>query len=257
MSSPDQDLLNAFTGILKDKASPTEAPGIFEGEPDKVLAALAVYRNNVRSSLSRVLGDTFPVLKQLVGEEFFKFLAHEYFHTHPPTSRMVVRYGDQLPAFLENFKPVDPYPYLPDVARLEILYLKAYHASDATLTRPDEIVAIAGDDIASLKFQLHPSIHFLNSSYAAASIWRAHQTATRAPMNTIKQNGEHILVARVHNDVSIRVLTRGEFAALQALSLGHTLETAVGQGAEADTTFDPQSFFQTLFQLEITAGVSK
>jgi len=257
MSSPDQTLLNEFTSILKDKAPPAEAPEIFEGEPDKVLAALAVYRNNVRSSLSRVLGDTFPVLEELVGEKFFKFLAHEYYHAHPPTSRMVVRYGDHLPAFLESFSPVANYPYLSDVARLEILYLQAYHAGDAALAPPDEIIAIAGDDIASLKFELHPSVRLLSSDFAAASTWQAHQAATRAPMDTIKQAGEHILIARVHNDVRIRVLTHGAFAALNALSLGHRLEEAVNQAADMDTTFDPQSFFQTMFQLEIIAGVSK
>jgi len=255
MSKSDQTLLDDFTKLLRDKASPTEAPDMFEGEQDQILAALAVYRNNVRSSLSRVLGDTFPVVKQLVGDEFFKFLAHEYYHAHPPTSRMVVRYGDQLPSFLEGFKPVENYPYLPDVARIEILHLQAYHAADAVLMRPDKIMAQAGDDIASLKFGFHPSLSLFSSDHAAASVWRAHQPATLQPMSSVHHGGEHAIIARIHNSVTIRVLTRGVYLALRALSLQHTLEEAVGIALDADEEFDPQSFFQVLFQLEIIIDI--
>lgn len=254
MSSPDKALLDRFAQIIRDRSPPTQVPDIFEGEPEQVLAALAVYRNNVRSSLSRALGQAFPVLKELVGEAFFKFLAHEYYQAHPPTSRRLLAYGDHLPMFLETFDPVAEYPYLPDVARLERLYLHAYHAKDAALIAPDTILAAAGEDVASLVFNFHPSVQFLASDYAVASIWQAHQRATRAPMETIEQAAEHILIARIHMDVRIRVLTRGDYTALLALSLGHTLEVAVGQAVEADELFDPQSFFQTLFQLEIIAG---
>ena len=73
MTGTDKDLLDRFTGILRDKTPPTELPDIFEGEAEQVHAALAVYRNNVRSSLSRVLADTFPVLFELVGEPFLNF----------------------------------------------------------------------------------------------------------------------------------------------------------------------------------------
>lgn len=253
----DKALLDEFTRLLRDQMPPEHVPAFFEGDDEKTKAALAIYRNNVRSSLSRVLGDTFPVLKELVGEAFFKFLAHEYYQAHPPTSRMVARYGDHLPRFLEGFAPVAGYPYLPDVARLEGLYLQAYHAADAPLMPPEEIVAVAGDDIEGLVFQLHPSVLFLRSNYPVAAIWQAHKHEPRKAMNDIAQTGEHVLIARSHNHVTIRVLTRGGFIALCALSTGHTLGEAVESASKAEKSFNPQDFFQLLFQLQIIADVQQ
>ena len=247
-------MLDAFAHILKDKASPAQVPDFIRGDESQVMAALTVYRNNVQSSLSRVLADIFPVLHALVGEDFFKFLAHEYYQAHPPMSRMVVRYGDHMATFLAGFKPAASYPYLPDIARLEIAYLTAYHAGDADLAKPETILAAAGQDIADLKFSFHPSVQFMTSDFPVASIWQAHKDGTPESLGKDLQNGEHILIARSHNQVTIRVLTRGDFAALKALSLEQTLEGAVSSGADADDRFDPQSFFQTLFQLEIIAG---
>ena len=253
----DKALLDEFTRILRDQTSPEHVPDFFEGDAEQTKAALAVYRNNVRSSLSRVLGDTFPVLKELVGEAFFKFLAHEYYQAHPPTSRMVVRYGDHLPAFLEGFEPIAAYPYLPDMARLEGLYLQAYHAGDMDLMPPEEIVAVAGDDIGGLVMQFHPSVFFLDSGYPVASIWQAHKREPRGAMGDIVQTGEHVLIARTHNHVTIRVLTRGDFIALYALSKGHTLGEAVESAGKAEKSFNPQDFFQLLFQLQIIADVQQ
>ena len=257
MALPDKSLLDTFAGIIRDKTPPSDAPDMFEGEKAKTLAALAVYRNNVRSSLSRVLGDIFPVVQELVGDDFFKFLAHEYYQAHPPTSRMVVRYGDRLPAFLEGFAPVSNYPYLPDVARLELMYLTAYHAADAELMPPDEILAVAGEDIASLTVTFHPSVQFLASDLPSATICQAHKDGTHEKLSGNLQGAEHALIARSHNHVTIRVLTRGDFIALRAMSLGQMMGEAVEAASEADDTFDPQTFFQLLFALKIIAEVQQ
>ena len=257
MTMPDKSFLDTFAGILKDKAPPEAIPDVFEGDSPQILAALTVYRNNVRSSLSRVLRDIFPVLHELVGEEFFKFLAHEYYQAHPPRSRLVARYGDSMPDFLATFPPVANYPYLPDVARLELLYLTAYHAEDAELVGPEDIMAAGGDDVALLKLTFHPSVQFLASDYSIVTIWQAHKAGTPEAIAGNLQSAEHAVIARAHNHVTIRVLTRGEYAALRALSLGQMLGEAVQAASETDDTFDPQAFFQLLFGLEIIADVQQ
>ena len=255
MKRPDRSLLDQFADILRDELPPNRAPAVFEGSAAKTLAGLAVYRNNVRSSLSRVLGDKFPVLKQLVGADFFKFLAHSYFQTHPPNSPMLVHYGDQLAAFLEDFEPTQAYPYLPDVARLEALWLEAYHAADADIMTPDRILAEAGDDIAIVQFTMHPSVRLLSSAFPVAAIWQQHQTEAEPGSGALGDAGEAILISRPNKDVNIRVLSASTYRALDALQSGRTLEEAVMTASGADDTFDPQSFFQDLFQFEIIADV--
>ncbi len=214
------------------------------------MAGLAVYRNNIRSSLSGVLGDKFPVIKQLVGEEFFKFLAHEYYHAFPPQSPLVTAYGDKLADFLETFAPVAAYPYLPDMARLERLWLEAYHAADDTPLKPNEIIAAAGENIADLTFEFHPSLRLFKSDYPVATLLQRHQ-ASEADFKDLPDGAEMIMLARPYNDVSIRVLTHARYSALEALYQGQTLEIAIDRAVGIEAAFDPQRFFQDLFQFEI------
>lgn len=255
MDQTDADLFDRFTDILRDKTPPRTAPDIFEGDKADILAGLSVYRNNIRSSLSRVLGDKFPVLKQLVGDAFFKYVAHEYFHAHPPVSPMVVDYGDSLPGFLETFDAVETYPYLPDVARLEIAWLTAYHAADESVMTPDAIMAGIGDDIDAARVRLHPSLQLLHSEHPVASIWKAHQGDAKNTLGDVIHRAEAVLITRIHMDVTIRVLTPATFVALRALSTGQTLEAAVLTATSIAPDFDPNSFFQELFEFTLISGL--
>lgn len=255
MRPPDHILLGKFAQILRDRLPPNTAPAFIEGNDEQVLSALAVYRNNIRASLSRVLGDKFPVLKQLVGDDFFKVLAQAYFLEHPPTSPLVREYGAQLADFLERFEPIQAYPYIPDVVRLEELWLESYHAADENIMQPDEIIAGAGEDISQLRFVFHSSVRLLSSAYPIASIWRHHQAEAGAEKITITSEGEAVLIARPNRDVRIRVLTAPTYAALDKLSSGWSLEDAVMAVSTVSEDFQPQSFFQELFQLGIIAGL--
>ncbi len=56
-------------------------------------ARLAVYRNNVVSSLIDAVADSFPVTQELVGEEFFRAMAAVFVRAHPPRSKVLTHYG--------------------------------------------------------------------------------------------------------------------------------------------------------------------
>ena len=70
-------------------------------------------------------------MRKLVGDEFFAAMAGVFLRAHPPRSRMLMLYGDGLPAFLAEFPPVAQLGYLPDVARLEQAMRESYHAADS------------------------------------------------------------------------------------------------------------------------------
>ena len=94
-------------------------------------ARLAVYRNNVVVSLTDALAAAYPAVLSLVGERFFKAAAGVYVRAEPPRSPVLITYGQSFAQFLEGFAPAAKLPFLADVARLERLWLEAYHAADA------------------------------------------------------------------------------------------------------------------------------
>ncbi|MFQ5562941.1 MAG: putative DNA-binding domain-containing protein [Parvularculaceae bacterium] len=249
----DRDYFDRFAQILKSREPVKDAP-IFIGEPARVEAGLAIYRNNVRSALSKALAAKFPVVEKLVGEGFFKYLAHEYFHAHPPFSQLITLYGDELPAFLETFEPARKLSYLADVARLEIAWLEAYHAADAQPLAPDAITAMIGDDPGGLRFALHPSLRLLASAHPAASIWRHNRTAEN-PAPATFEGTENIVVARPVRDVVVTTVSSGVIAFIEALSNGDAIDAALAAGMSKEPALDPQSAFQALFAHQIIVGV--
>ena len=86
-----------FTKSLLDRTMPVPADirGASRRRADR---RFAVYRNNVASGLAQALATRFPVVKRLVGEEFFRAMAHVYATAELPRSPIMLYYGETFPA---------------------------------------------------------------------------------------------------------------------------------------------------------------
>ena len=137
----------------------------------------AVYRNNVIVSLVAALADTFPVLRQLVGDEFFDAMAGLYVRAHPPASPVLAHYGEGLADWLAAFEPARALPYLSDMARLERARIAACHAADAQPLAAEAIAARLADpaSLPGARLTLHPSCRVLRSPFDVHALWAAHQ----------------------------------------------------------------------------------
>lgn len=195
----------------------------------------AVYRNNVQSSLINALADSYPVVMQLVGEEFFRAMAANFVQSQPPRSPLMSRYGEDFADFIAGFEPASSVPYLADVARLEHLRTCAYHAADADPVRPEQITAAlsAPQALSELRFELHPSLHLLDCAYAVVAIWAAHQQeATLAGIDLTRE--QHALVLRNGLEVEVFALEPGASTFIRHLIEGQPLLAA----AENSPPFD-------------------
>jgi hypothetical protein len=244
LPAPDREAFDKLADILR-APQPPAAPFDYTGDTDKTAAALAVYRNNIHASLSKALADKFPVVAQLVGEEFFKFAANEYFNTAPPSSPLIANYGDRFPQFLDAFEPARSVPYLADMAQLEIAWLEAYRAADADPLDAQAILAAGDGDPSDLVFTLHPSLRLFKSPFAVGSIWRRHQSDA-APEDINASAGECILIVRPEREVRLSIISAGAFAALERLHAGENVADALGHAAMVDDSFDPQATFEII-----------
>ncbi|MGH8709118.1 MAG: HvfC/BufC family peptide modification chaperone, partial [Burkholderiales bacterium] len=126
---------------------------------------LRVYRANVFGNWSAALGGAYPIMRVIVGTQFFERLAHDYSQVSPSTSGDLHEYGAQLAPFLDDYAHTRDLPYLPDVARLEWLVHRAYYVADAPpfdRSRPTEA-------------RLAPECALLESAWPLQRIWAAHQ----------------------------------------------------------------------------------
>ncbi|SEE28783.1 HvfC/BufC N-terminal domain-containing protein [Pseudomonas kilonensis] len=224
---------HAFAAALLDprKACP---PGLVSANGADPQSRFAVYRNNVLSSLINALADNYPVVVQLVGEEFFRGMAGVYVQSTPPRSPVMSDYGDDFAEFVEQFEPAACVPYLADVARLERLHVQAWHAADAEPMAQERIVeALSSPTLTRhLKIGLHPSLRLLQSPFAVVTIWAAHQHETPVPFEAFP--AQNALVLRHGLDVQVFAINHAAHGFITALQQGLSLTAAIEASIDLD-----------------------
>jgi hypothetical protein len=232
---PFEATIASFAGALVNPTRP--APAATQRRDGRLVERrFAVYRNNVAVALIGAVEARYPVVRRLVGDDFFRAMAGAFVATEKPRSPTLIHYGDDFPAFVAGFPPAVAVPYLADVARLENAWVEAYHAADADPLGLDALTAIAPDGLEALRFRPHPAARLLGFAHPAASIWEASQGDGEPRAPTVWA-AEEALVTRPDADVFVRVLPPGGFAFAAALFSGATLGEAAALAA-ADG-FDP------------------
>ena len=214
----------------------------------------AVYRNNVVVGLVEALAAAYPATKALVGERFFNAMAGVHVRAEPPTSPVLIHYGAGFPAFLETFEPARRLPFLPDVARLERLWLQAYHGPEAAPIPLEAMARLPETALGDLRLSLHPTAGLLASSHPVVSLWAAN-TGRGAHEAVDLQRPETALVLRPQDRVEVHVLHRGAAAFVQALQGGQPLSVAADTALAADPGFQLSTTLGRLFATSAVVGI--
>lgn len=239
---------SAFAAALLEPEQPCPA-GLRSHVGGDPSARFAVYRNNVAVSLVDALADSFPVTLALVGEAFFRLMARNFIYKHPPKDRLLAFYGEQFPDFMADFPPAASVPYLADVARLEICWIRAYHAADAMPISIDDLWKACAVPalLPKLRLTLHPSLQTLSSSHAIVSLWAAHQGLT--DIGDIDTNQpESALILRIGLQVYVYRLEPDKAAFVDQLLAGNDLETAIAASQIVNPSFHPTQALTALIQ---------
>jgi hypothetical protein len=188
----------------------------------------SVYRNNVAGSLTEALAQGFPVLQKLLGDEYFKALAGVFFRQCPPTSRLMMFYGTEMPDFLADFPPLANLPYLPDVARLEIALREAYHAADAPAVSAQTLATMPPERFMAARLHLAPAVRVVTSDYPVWSIWHANTNGGAPP----QMRPETVLVLRPEYDAVAHLLPPNGALFIAALQAKRSVSQALELAAE-------------------------
>lgn len=248
-------LHQAFAGALLDPQQACPA-GLKTANGSDPAARFAVYRNNVLSSLVDALASSYPVVSQLVGEEFFRAMAQLYVQQQPPHSPLLVNYGDDFAGFIEGFAPASSLPYLAEVARLERLRVKAYHAADCAPVAAAQLAEVLAEpaQLQGLRLQLQPSLALLCSPYAVVSLWVAHQGELSIGA-VLPLQAEQALIVRPQWAVRVQAISLGCAAFIDSLQQGLTLGEAAANGFAHEPDFDLSASLALLIQQQAISAL--
>ncbi|MEM8539295.1 MAG: DNA-binding domain-containing protein [Pseudomonadota bacterium] len=191
-----------------------------------------VYRNNVAVSLTEALEAAFPVVRKLVGDEFFRAMAGVYLRTHPPKSPLMMFYGEAMPQFLGRFGPTKAIRYLPDIAALELALRHAYHAPDTNPVDPQALAKITPDALMTTRLTIAPAVDVVASDFP---IYAIYQSNTRKDAPKPVMQPEAVLITRAGFDPQMHEVSQAAAACITNLHQGKSLGEALATG---DTTLD-------------------
>ena len=213
----------------------------------------SVYRNNVVVGLTGALAETFPAVRALVGEQFFRAAAREFVRAHPPRSPVLIDYGGAFPGWIGAFPPAARVPYLADVARLEWGWSRAYNAADAAPLRIEAAAASMPHRLAEARLILHPSVMAVVSRYPVGSLW-AEATRREERSRLDLRVPQTALVSRPADAVEVRRIDTSTARFIAALAGGMALGAAVERAAGCDG-FDLSAQIAGLFATGLVVGV--
>jgi Putative DNA-binding domain len=240
----------SFCAALFDAALPPP-PGIKVWNGADPASRFGVYRNNVIASLINALADTFPVTQALVGEPFFRAMAKLYVHAEPPQSKILAFYGDTLARFIEQFPPAASLPYLADVARFEMQWIKTVHAADAQALPDKAIEQLLAQpaQLPQLRVTFQASVGLIRSAYAVHSLWAAHQ-GDDGLMPQSADAAENVLFVRPALVVELTRLAPSTADFIGRLQTGACLGDAFVAVSAMDPAFDLNAAITLLFQTQ-------
>lgn len=219
--------------------------------------ALAVYRNNYRGNLHDALAGAYPVLEQLVGNDFFRLLTREFIEQHLSHGGNLHHYGSEMSAFVAIFEPAQGLPYLADVAALEWACHNSYFAEDGDSLDIAKLAQVPPEKYSDLILHLHTACHLARSPYPVAAIWHAHQPGAASNFQIDLDSGaSNALVIRQADAVIVCELSAAAAAWLQEILAGTPLGVATAITLERYSEFDLQATLLSLVAQDVFTSFS-
>ncbi|KQW88534.1 hypothetical protein ASC94_24285 [Massilia sp. Root418] len=235
------DSQQAFAAGLLDIAASATALETFRGEANAHRYAL--YRGNMSVTWNKTLAAAYPVIRQLVGDDFFSGLSGEYGRAHPSQSGDLNRFGADFAAFLAGFPHTAELPYLPDMARLEWALHRAHYAADSPALSAADLAAMPPELLEEARLPLRPACSLFASAWNVVQLWLAHQP-DGPPFPDRMDLPNHALITRARWKTGVLPLIPAAYAALAELHAGGPAGTALDAAFDIDEAFDVAAHLQ-------------
>jgi hypothetical protein len=212
-----QDLQRHLLG-----AQSTIAAGIVDAPPLPIADRLGIYRSAYQIRLIEALGETYPILYKILGDEVFSALGAAFVAAQPSVHRSIRWYGRELGDFLRSTPPYADQPILAELAVFEWTLAEVFDAPDAKSLPRAALRAIDPAAWAGLTFRLHPSLRRLGLNWNAPAVWRAASADEMPPQPELLEQPTKWLLWRQNLQNMFRSLDPIESAALDYALRGDT-----------------------------------
>lgn len=217
-----QDILPALRGNARESAD----------------TMFGVYRNAYWARLVEALGNDFPGLKALMGDQAFDRMARAYIAKHPSTHPSIRWAGRTLAEFLACEAPYRDDPWLGDMARFDWALAFAFDAPDAPAAGLADLAGVPPEFWGSIRLRLHPTLDAFRIATPVDAARPQLVENAGVALDRGTRCDRAIVAWRIEYDVKFRAVEPLEYAALRAVQDGATFGEMcelVAQQIDADT----------------------
>jgi hypothetical protein len=244
----------AFAAALADPALLPDVVHRLAGDTALVERRLAIYRANVAAAAAKAMMAAYPVVRALVGDEFFGGLTRAYSRAFPSASGDLGDFGQDFASFLQTFEHAQSLPYLPDVARLEWRVHRAYGAVDAGAFDFGALASVPTERQGEIIFRWAAGTAIVASPHPVVQLWRVHQPGFDGQFAVDWSSGEIACIARDGFEVSVSAITTGDAAFIDSSLAGAPFGLACEAALAADPAFDPGRLLQRAIASRLLTG---
>jgi hypothetical protein len=210
--------------------------------------ALDVYRRGYFARLTEQLGETYPSVWRVVGDDDFFALCRAYIATHSSTSYNLSDYGREFPDFLAAAPDLPG--FLVELARFELTVHDLFHAQAHA---PVDLASFAAiGDLAGVRLRFGSALRLLACEQAVYDVYR-HRNDEEPPDLDLERP-QRLLLYRQGSDVLVREVDAAAFAALKVLAGGGSVEEAIESAVACDAGFGPAEV-AALFEMVARCGL--
>lgn len=198
---------------------------------------MKVYEHAYVARQQEIIGEQFPALMVLLGDDQFAEASRAYIKDNPPSKRSARWIGEHLPSWLAGHPTWSNHPVLVDMASFEWALAHAFDAPDAAPLTMEHLAAVPPDVWPMLMFEFQPALSLVELSHDVAPFQHAvvnEQEPSGAP--ALLDGVITHAVWRDHQSliVQYRALDHGETIALTAALNGMTFTAVCEHLAEID-----------------------
>lgn len=200
---------------------------------------LAIYRKNLQLTATQALTITYPTLSRLVGYNFMRNIAISLLHSQPPHLGDWAEWGVGLPNFLTTLPTIEEYPFIADIARMDLALHQSERAENH-LFLPESAYLLHDKGLDNVGILFNEFVQFFSTSYPIIHIKniteKDDKQAYSALLNKLDQAQSHynVLVFRPQLQAKVIEVSDTELTWLTLL----IKQIPIGKALELVNPFD-------------------
>lgn len=180
-------------------APPMGAEAFLVGTPELPASErIGIYADMYSWRLADALGQDYPAVAAILGDERFFALADAYAHEHPSDDPDLGQYGRRLVEFLQQH-PARERPDLADVAALELARTEVFFEAPSVPAARAVLASLSAAEFAGVRLDPIPALRVLRLHHDVRDVWRA--AAAHGPIGAPVAEGTALAVWRFGWDV--------------------------------------------------------